>query len=111
MKIKGRLLSAAVALLVICCATLAVLDAHVGARSTSTNNIQGQEGASAEPQRISVEELRALMDAGKVVVVDVRNQSIYDEGHIKGARLIPLDQIPSRAGELPKDKQIVTYCS
>jgi 3-mercaptopyruvate sulfurtransferase SseA len=62
-------------------------------------------------KRVTTAELEELMKQGKVVVVDVRNQQMYDAGHIRGAKLIPLGEVGSRAKELPKDKQIVTYCS
>lgn len=46
------------------------------------------------------------------MVVDVREQNEYDEGHIKGAKLIPYTQIGDRAAtELPdKDQTILLYC-
>ena len=62
-------------------------------------------------RRITAAELQAAVEKGEAVVVDVRNQATYQRGHIKGARLIPAEQIASRAGELPRDKTIVTYCS
>ena len=61
--------------------------------------------------RVTTAELEELMKQGKVVVVDVRNKDMYDRGHIRGARLIPLNEVGERAKELPKDKKIVTYCS
>lgn len=61
--------------------------------------------------RISIEELRRAMERGEAVVVDVRGQVEYNAGHIKGARSIPLGVINQRAGELPRDKLIVTYCA
>jgi rhodanese-related sulfurtransferase len=36
---------------------------------------------------------------------------MYDKGHIRGAKLIPVNQIGERGKELPRDKKIVTYCS
>ena len=62
-------------------------------------------------QRITPAELQAAVEKGAAVVVDVRGQAAYQQGHIKGARLIPAEQITSRAGELPRDKTIVTYCA
>ena len=61
--------------------------------------------------RVTTAELEELMKQGKVVVVDVRNKDMYDRGHIRGAKLIPLNEVGERAKELPKDKKIVTYCS
>lgn len=48
----------------------------------------------------------------EVQVVDVREREEYDGplGHIAGSRLIPLAALASRAGELARDKPIVTVC-
>lgn len=62
-------------------------------------------------RRMTVAELEGLIQKGEAFIVDVRNESQYKKGHIKGARLIPTDQILQRADELPRDKTIVTYCS
>ncbi|MFV0527435.1 MAG: rhodanese-like domain-containing protein [Lachnospiraceae bacterium] len=44
--------------------------------------------------------------------VDVRSREEYDSGHIAGARLLPLDQLEQRAGEILPDKNAVwqVYC-
>ncbi|MBA3440827.1 MAG: rhodanese-like domain-containing protein [Pyrinomonadaceae bacterium] len=62
-------------------------------------------------RRITPAELQAALEKGEAVVVDVRSSAAFQKGHIKGARLIPAEQIASRAGELPRDKTIVTYCA
>ena len=62
-------------------------------------------------RRVTVQELQDLLAKGQAVVVDVRNQAAYDQGHIKGAKLIPMTEIQNHLSELPKDKTIVTYCS
>jgi glyoxylase-like metal-dependent hydrolase (beta-lactamase superfamily II)/rhodanese-related sulfurtransferase len=48
----------------------------------------------------------------EVQVVDVREPEEYDGplGHIARARLVPLAQLASCTGELPRDKPIVTVC-
>jgi rhodanese-related sulfurtransferase len=43
-------------------------------------------------------------------LLDVRTQDEWDQYHAIGATLIPLDQLPNRLSELPKDKQIVVIC-
>jgi rhodanese-related sulfurtransferase len=43
-------------------------------------------------------------------VLDVRSQEEWDQFHIAGSTLIPLDQLQNRLGELPKDKDIVVVC-
>lgn len=62
-------------------------------------------------RRITPAELDTLMKDGQVYVVDVRNQAMYDTGHIPGSRLIPSTEIANHLNELPRDKMIVTYCS
>ncbi len=62
-------------------------------------------------RRVTTSELQALLENGQAVVIDVRNQAAYDQAHIRGAKLIPAGEIAERAGELPRDKTIVTYCS
>jgi len=62
-------------------------------------------------RRISVNELKDLLDKNQAVVIDVRNEASYNAGHVHGAKLIPEAEIPNHLSELPKDKLIVTYCS
>ena len=64
-----------------------------------------------EVKRVTTAELDQLLKEGKAIIVDVRNQDMYDSAHISGARLIPLQDVAARANELPRDKMIVTYCS
>jgi rhodanese-related sulfurtransferase len=43
-------------------------------------------------------------------LLDVRRQDEWDQYHAIGATLIPLDELPNRLNELPKDKKIVVIC-
>ncbi|MBD0370732.1 MAG: hypothetical protein ICV60_07865 [Pyrinomonadaceae bacterium] len=72
---------------------------------------QAQQTPSDGVRRVTVEELRAALDKGTAIVVDVRGTDAYKAGHIKGAVSIPENEIANRTKELPKDKLIVTYCS
>jgi rhodanese-related sulfurtransferase len=62
-------------------------------------------------ERIPIPELKKKLDARKnLVVVDVRETSeIKDGGAIPGAIHIPVAEIEKRAGELPKNAEIVFY--
>jgi len=62
-------------------------------------------------RRITTVELKDLLAKNEAVVVDVRSEMAYKEAHIKGARLIPVNEVLNKIGELPHDKLIVTYCS
>lgn len=43
-------------------------------------------------------------------VLDVRQPDEYQQGHVQGSLLIPLDQLALRLGELPNDRPIVALC-
>jgi rhodanese-related sulfurtransferase len=62
-------------------------------------------------RRISAAEAREAVAQGKAIIIDVRGEESYNAGHVKGARWIPMNDIGSRSGELPRDKMIITYCS
>ena len=71
----------------------------------------GQAQESDGVRRITVEEAREAVAQGRAIIVDVRGKDSYDSGHIKGARWIKLDDIGARAGQLPRNKMIITYCT
>jgi predicted sulfurtransferase len=62
-------------------------------------------------RRVTVKELKQMLDDNDAVVIDVRNEASYNMGHIKGSKLIPEAEVGKRLDELPKNKLIVTYCS
>ena len=64
--------------------------------------------------RISVDELYRLMDAGLApLVVDVRSQiaRTLEPRHIPGALHLPLHGFEEHIKELPRDREIILYCS
>ncbi|GAP09865.1 rhodanese-related sulfurtransferase [Bellilinea caldifistulae] len=63
----------------------------------------------ALPPEISVSQAAQLRDQG-AWVLDVRQPEEWNELHVPGATLIPLDQLPQRISEVPKDKEIVVIC-
>jgi len=66
----------------------------------------------AQVPRIRAQELKGLLDAGeKVVIVDTRARSSYEQQHVEGAISLPLPETEARQGELPRDSRIVFYCS
>jgi len=44
------------------------------------------------------------------IILDVRTQDEYYEGHLEKALLIPVDDLEKVVDELPKDKPIIVYC-
>ena len=63
-------------------------------------------------KNISPKELDKKIHSGEnFILLDVRTEEEFEEdGKIKGAILIPLDQLQHRVDELDKDKEIVVYC-
>ena len=43
-------------------------------------------------------------------VLDVRTPEEFVEGHVPGAKNIPVAEIEARAAEVPKDRPVVVYC-
>ncbi|MCA9918744.1 MAG: rhodanese-like domain-containing protein [Anaerolineales bacterium] len=63
-------------------------------------------------KNITPNELQEMIKGKKsVLVLDVRQPEEYaHDGHIKGARLMPLGTLRARINELPKDTPIVCVC-
>jgi rhodanese-related sulfurtransferase len=58
---------------------------------------------------ISVDELAGQI-ANRAVLVDVREQSEWDEGRVGGSRLIPLGEVVARVSEIPTDGPVYVIC-
>jgi hydroxyacylglutathione hydrolase len=98
-----------------------VLDGVV--RSLSTIGIDRVEGyfgpealelwrAEGKPlgrtEQLTVADLAARRDG--LVVLDVRGRSEWEAGHVPGATLIPLAELPDRLGEVPVDRPVAVHC-
>lgn len=68
-------------------------------------------GASGVPQ-VSATEAVLLMNRGKVLVLDVRDEAEFAAGHIQGAKHIPLAQLADRIKEIEKfkSKPVLVHC-
>ena len=72
-----------------------------------------EEGEKIMYQQITQEEAKKIMDSGEEhIVLDVREQDEFDEGHIPNAILIPYTEIDAKAEGIltDKDAQILVYC-
>lgn len=65
------------------------------------------------PGEISIEDFKKVVAGipSDTLIVDVRNREEGSAGMIKGAKLIPDEEILDRLSEIPKDKRIITHCS
>lgn len=57
-----------------------------------------------------VEVQQKLSQKNKFLLLDVRQPEEFRNEHIKGARLIPLNDLHRRMHELPKNQEIVCVC-
>lgn len=61
--------------------------------------------------QITVTELKARLDAGDdIQLIDVRQPDEYAFASIKGAKLIPLGEIPARKDEIDETRETVVHC-
>ncbi|HWQ36678.1 MAG TPA: rhodanese-like domain-containing protein [Blastocatellia bacterium] len=67
-----------------------------------------------EVPRLSPQEVKKQLDRGEqILFIDTRNPQAWSESDVKlqGALRIPADQISQHLGEIPRDREIVTYCT
>lgn len=74
--------------------------------------LAGASCAAKGRTTMTYDELKLALDDPKsgVVLFDVRTPEEYAEGHIPGARNIPVQDLGSRMGEVPKTGRVVVYC-
>ena len=105
----------------------AAVDAPVAARTETGESLPPADPVAADPTplptatasstaaesaaRISPQELKAQLDAGNAVLIDVRSPQAFMTRHAAGAISVPLDTVASRAGDLPREKWVVAYCT
>ena len=61
------------------------------------------------PDEISMDQAYKLYEEG-TFLLDVRTPEEWEDYHIEGATLIPLDELEIRVEEVPQDEEIVVVC-
>ena len=85
----------------------------IGGADGPTAIIVSEKGENVMFEMITPQEAKTIMDSGEEhIILDTREQEEFDEGHIKGAILIPYTEIESKAEKIlpDKDKLILVYC-
>ena len=81
------------------------LDALLTAANVARNKLDGAVAG------LSAAEVKQRLEArADFVLLDVRGPDEFKQERLPGAISIPLGALRSRLGELPRDKEIVTYC-
>ncbi|MBQ7703121.1 MAG: pyridine nucleotide-disulfide oxidoreductase, partial [Firmicutes bacterium] len=60
-------------------------------------------------RQVHVSDVRGLVESG-AYIVDVREESEFAAGHLKGSHNIPLSQLRGRLDEIPKDIPVYVHC-
>lgn len=73
----------------------------------------GVVGAQGDGHSVSLEQARADYEAGRVVLIDIREPDEHATGVAAGARLLPMRQLAARLGEIPMDasKPVLLICN
>lgn len=85
----------------------------IGGVDGPTQIIVSEEEEKEMYEQITQEEAKSIMDSTEdVIILDVREQNEYDEGHIANAILLPYTEIEDKAEEVLPDKEalILVYC-
>jgi rhodanese-related sulfurtransferase len=64
--------------------------------------------------RITPAQLRKRIDSGQpVLIIDTRSLEAWKKSNVKlpGARRIYVDNLEKHLDKLPRDRQIITYCT
>lgn len=62
------------------------------------------------PQTVDVQTVAEVKERDDVVVLDVREPWEYEEGHIPGVTLIPMQEVPNRLDEIPTEETVILTC-
>ncbi len=78
--------------------------------SATTSVVSADVNPATLPATVDVKTVAAVKERDDVVLLDVREQWEYDEGHIPGVTLIPMNEVASRLSEIPTDKEVIVTC-
>ncbi len=69
---------------------------------------------NSKVKNVNAEEAYKLISGDKeLIILDVRTKEEYDNGHIQGAKLIPVQILPMKLAEFDKykDRPVLVYCA
>lgn len=91
------------------CAWIALVSVW-GALAAGAAGAGHETGASY--QGFPAEHVKRLLDAGaRLIFVDLRPPEEFRQGHLPGARSIPLRELRRRSAEVPRTGHVILYCT
>jgi rhodanese-related sulfurtransferase len=73
--------------------------------AAATAGLAGCDRSEAKTDAVSLEVARAEHEAGRAVLIDIREPEEHATGVAAGARLLPMRQLKQRMAEIPIDPQ------
>lgn len=74
-------------------------------------NMAGMIGNNIRAERVRTAQWSEVPELSKTMqLLDVRDDSEFERGSIPQAKHIPLNQLRTRLGELPKDRELLVFC-
>ena len=82
--------------------------------------VEGQHSSgrlTPEPRKVLPDEARALSQAGRAVLLDVRDAHLFENAHLESAIALPFAEIMAMDGRLPAriplpdDPLLILYCA
>ena len=67
--------------------------------------------AQAQNAMVTLDHARAEAEAGRALLVDIREPDEHATGVAQGARLLPMRQLSVRLADLPKDRPVLLICN
>jgi len=101
-------------MLVASCALVLTAFGCQNADTTAEPVVEAEQPGTGIARDISNSELKALIaDRPDLLLIDVRTDREWDDGHIPGAAFLDFleDDFEARAFALPKDRPIALYCA
>lgn len=68
-------------------------------------NATQETETSLAPQQVA-----ERLERGEIQVVDVRERSEWDAGHVPGARHVPIEEVPTQAESIGRQLPVVFQC-
>ncbi|BDC02226.1 TPA: rhodanese-like domain-containing protein [Clostridium perfringens] len=88
-------------------------DTNTGTNTQTSSESSSEAPAEAVAKDISIEESKKLINEGEVtLILDVRNEDEFAEGHLKNAIQIPVNELKENLSDIEKfkDELVLVYC-
>lgn len=72
--------------------------------------LKGFDLQECSNMKVKLADMLNMLEEGKAVLIDIRTKEEFEAWSMGFAKNIPLNELPNRLNELPKDKLIITAC-